>query len=263
MSIKTTIGHVVWHDLLTNDVTRAMHFYAELLGWAYQIEHAFNFVWQSGEADYPLILANGKAHGGFVGFGQDVPSHWVAYVMVEDVDAVTAKAKALGATVNQEPFDTPGVGCSAVLRDPQGAVICPHVSTHHFPPPRGTFLWDELMTEDIKTAKRFYSELLGWGANDIKKDGMGSYTLFKGADDTDIAGVVQRSLDMTGSAVWVTYLATNNIDLTIAKAKALGARVFIEKSNGPYSGEFAILADPMGALFGLLAADTFPKPSCA
>ncbi|MBE7385691.1 MAG: VOC family protein [Leptolyngbya sp. SIO1E4] len=132
MSIKTAICHVVWHDLLTNDVTRVTDFYAELLGWTYQIEHALDFVWKSSEADYPLILANGEAHGGSVDSGQDVPSHWVAHIMVEDVDAVTAKAKALGTAVNREPFDTPGIGRSAVLQDLQGAVICSHFPIHNF-----------------------------------------------------------------------------------------------------------------------------------
>lgn len=253
MSIKTTIDHVVWHDLLTNDVTRATHFYAELLGWTYQIEHTLDFVWQAGEADYPLILANGEAHGGFVDSGQNVPAHWVAYVTVAEVDAVTAKAKALGATVNREPFDTSGVGRIAVLQDPQGAVICPYVPTHHFPFPKGTFLWDELITEEVKTATRFYRQLFAWQIDDIDKEPMGSYTFFKGADSSDVAGTVKRSLSRLASATWLPYLATDDISSTVAKAKKLGASVYAEKTNIPNMGQSAILADPTGAIFGLLA----------
>ncbi|NEQ47300.1 MAG: hypothetical protein F6K00_28680 [Leptolyngbya sp. SIOISBB] len=63
MSAKTKVGHVVWHDLMTSDVTKARRFYAELLDWQYQIEQTANSVWQSGAAEYPLILANGEAHG--------------------------------------------------------------------------------------------------------------------------------------------------------------------------------------------------------
>ncbi|NER84045.1 MAG: VOC family protein [Leptolyngbya sp. SIO1D8] len=256
MSIKMEIGQVVWHDLLTHDVARAKDFYAELLGWQYQIEHAVNFVWKPGEADYPLILANGEAHGGFVDSGQDMPARWVAYVRVEAVDAVTAKAKMLGATVEWEPFDTPGVGRSAVLWDPQGAVICPHVPTHSFPPPAGTFLWDELMTADVEAATRFYRELFPWQINGVDRKQRGRYTLFKGADDSDMAGAVKS---MVSAAIWVPYLATNNLDLTIAKATAIGATVSIEKSHSAHLGQFAVLADPMGAVFGLVAASEFPS----
>ncbi|MEO1069042.1 MAG: VOC family protein, partial [Cyanobacteria bacterium J06638_6] len=143
MASQSQMGQIVWHDLLTADIATAMGFYAELLGWEYQIEHASNFVWKPGAADYPLILAHGEAHGGFVDGGKDQPSRWLAYVRVKNVDMAVATAQTLGATVDRAPFDVPGVGRNAVIRDPQGAVICPTVPTHNFPPPAGTFLWDE------------------------------------------------------------------------------------------------------------------------
>ncbi len=253
MVIKTEVGRIIWHDLLTNAVTEARHFYAELLGWKYQIEHASNFAWKPGEAaEYPLIMANGEAHGGFVNSAQNMLSHWIAYVRVEDVDTATAKAKMLGATIDREPFDTLGVGRSAVIRDPQGAIICLHVPTHSFPAPRGTFLWEELITEDVQSAERFYGELFGWQANDIDTDQIGRCTLFKCADGVDVAGVVKRSLSTANSAIWIPYLATNDIDVTVARARAIGASVYTEKASIPHLGQLAILADPTGAIFGLL-----------
>ncbi|ASC69547.1 hypothetical protein XM38_004740 [Halomicronema hongdechloris C2206] len=113
---KTAMGQVVWHDLLTNDVEQAKHFYATLLGWEYQIEHAAHFAWTSGEADYPLIIANGAAQGGFVDPGRNISSRWLAFVRVEDVDTTVARAEALGATIDWHPFDVPGVGRNAVSR---------------------------------------------------------------------------------------------------------------------------------------------------
>lgn len=253
MRIKVEVGDVVWHDLLTHDVTGAKRFYAELLGWQYQIEHASDFVWQRGEADYPLIMSGGKAHGGFVDPGQGMHSYWVAYVAVENVDVVTAKAKGLGATVMREPFDTPGVGRSAVIQDRQGIIICPHVATHNFPPPSGTFLWDELITEDVKRAKIFYGELFNWQINPVAREPMGNYTRFQCADGSDVVGVMQRSLGAAGSAVWVAYLATDDVTSTVAKAKKLGAIVHIEATDVLNMGQFAVLTDPTGAVFGLLA----------
>lgn len=253
MEKQTEVGHVVWHDLLTNDVARAKRFYAELLGWEYQIEHASDFVWKSGEADYPLIMSGGEAHGGFVDPGQDMHASWVAYIAVEDVDTAVAKAKLLGATVIRKPFDTPGVGRSAVIQDLQGAIICLHVATHNFPSPKGTFLWDELITEDAQLAKIFYSELFAWQTNSVVRDPMGSYTLLKCDDNTDAVGVMMRSLGTAGSAAWVTYLATDNVKSTVAKAKNLGAISHIEATDVPDVGQFAILTDPTGAMFGLLS----------
>jgi predicted enzyme related to lactoylglutathione lyase len=256
MSLETAVGHIVWHDLLTHDVTIARRFYADLLGWEYQIEHAANFVWSPGEADYPLIFANGEAHGGFVELEQDLSRHWVAYVQVNDVDAVTAKAASLGAIIIREPFDTPGVGRSSVVQDRQGAIICLNVPTHNFPAPKGTFLWEELITNDVEAAKHFYSELFGWTPQDIDTNQGTSYVVMKCADGAIATGITNQAFDAIESPIWIPYLATNDIDATLAKARAIDGKVRAETnmSNGDRK---AILADPTGAIFGLLASSEF------
>ncbi len=252
MILKTNIGLVVWHDLMTSDVPKTMHFYAELLGWTYQIEHSSDFVWKSGEGDYPLIFNNGEAHGGFVEIKKDLPSRWVAYVEVKNVDAVTANAKTLGATISRNPFDVPGVGRSAVIRDPQGAIICPFIPAHNLPPPSGTFLWDELVTDDVGASAIFYTKLFGWKAKDGNVEQMKGYTVFKSADDADsIAGAMNHSFAIGKPAAWVPYFSTKEIDESFAKAIALGADVHIEVTDVPNEGSFAILKDPTGAEFAL------------
>ncbi len=254
MFVKAEVGRVIWHDLLTQDVTKVRHFYADLLGWKYQIEHASNFVWKPGEAaDYPLILADGEAHGGFFAPEQSTLSGWVAYVMVKDVDATTARAKSLGASIVREPFDTPGVGRSSVIQDLQGAVICPNFPTHNFPAPSGTFLWDELITDDVESAKLFYGESFGWRFHDIDVTRTGSYAVLQSPDNASTIGITNQSFDVAGLAVWVPYFATGDVDATIANAKALGASVCEEEIYMPNGKQKAILVDPTGALFGLLA----------
>ncbi len=258
MSVKAEVSRVIWHDLLTQDVTKVRHFYADLLGWKYQIEHASNFVWKPGEAaDYPLILADGEAHGGVVDSGQSTLSGWIAYVMVKDVDAITARAKSLGATIVREPFDTPGVGRSSVIQDLQGAVICPNFPTYNFPAPSGTFLWDELITDDVESAKLFYGDLFGWRFYDIDITQTGSYAVLQSPDNAGAVGATNQSFGAVGLAIWVPYFATDDVDATIANAKALGASVCEEETYMPSGERKAILADPTGALFGLLASREF------
>jgi predicted enzyme related to lactoylglutathione lyase len=51
---------------------------------------------------------------------------WVdvgSYISVEDVDQPTGRARELGAEVLVEPFDTPGGGRVAMVRDPAGAAV--------------------------------------------------------------------------------------------------------------------------------------------
>jgi uncharacterized protein len=45
------------------------------------------------------------------------------YIATDDVDATTARAKELGATVHVEPTDIPNVGRFSVLQDPAGAAF--------------------------------------------------------------------------------------------------------------------------------------------
>ena len=52
-----------------------------------------------------------------------MPEFWMAYIAVDDVDKRVAKAKKAGATIVREPFDVPGVGRIAILKQPGGAGI--------------------------------------------------------------------------------------------------------------------------------------------
>ncbi len=250
---KNEIGRIVWHDLMTNKLVQAREFYRDLLGWDYVIEHSPDFVWRPGEeADYPLIIAKGQAHGGFVDSGPDSRSHWLAWVAVEDVDVATAQARKLGATIEREAFDTPGVGRMAVIRDPQGALICPYLRTHNFPPPTGAFLWDLLVTDDIESAKTFYRELFGWQAEDAVINGSQPYALFKRANAKDAAGAMQQFFAVAGQAFWLSCLATDDVDAAVAGATSLGASLLKAEIDLPQLGRLAILADPTGAVFGVL-----------
>ena len=58
-----------------------------------------------------------------------VPPNWLSYLGTDDVDATTAKAKELGATVWMEPTDITGVGRFSVLQDPAGAAFAPVAET--------------------------------------------------------------------------------------------------------------------------------------
>jgi len=51
-----------------------------------------------------------------------IPAHWLVYFAVADVDATSAKAGELGASVVAPAMDFPG-GRFAVARDPHGAMF--------------------------------------------------------------------------------------------------------------------------------------------
>ena len=53
----------------------------------------------------------------------DAPSHWMAYVAVDDVDAKAKLAEELGGKVCVPPTDIPNTGRFCVITDPTGATF--------------------------------------------------------------------------------------------------------------------------------------------
>lgn len=51
------------------------------------------------------------------------PSHWLAYVLVDDVRAMTKKARELGAKVHKDVTEVPDMGWLSVIIDPTGAAL--------------------------------------------------------------------------------------------------------------------------------------------
>jgi hypothetical protein len=51
------------------------------------------------------------------------PSTWLAYVLVDDVQVATARAKSLGATMLKDVTEVPGRGWFSLISDPTGAAL--------------------------------------------------------------------------------------------------------------------------------------------
>ncbi|HWH68651.1 MAG TPA: VOC family protein [Candidatus Sulfotelmatobacter sp.] len=109
-------GRFCWNELVAADEGVARKFYAGLFGWRTE---AFG-----GSTEYTLFKKGADTVGGMMKCPQPgLPSHWLPYVTVDDVDAAVALARQLGGRVVVDPFDVPTVGRLAVLVDPQGAAI--------------------------------------------------------------------------------------------------------------------------------------------
>lgn len=107
-----------WNELLTRDVDTAKAFYSAVFDWDWN-------GMDMGPMGTYHVVAGGESDGlaGMMAMPaempEQVPNHWMIYVMVADADATAARAVELGGQVVQPPFDTP-VGRQAVLHDPAG-----------------------------------------------------------------------------------------------------------------------------------------------
>src|SRR5215470_17191305 len=109
-SVPNPFCHV---ELNTTDVKKAKDFYAKLFDWKLE---------DMPGADYTMIRVGDGTGGGMM--KNPVPgaaSFWLAYVLVDDIQASTKKAKSLGASVMKDVTEIPGYGSFSVLEDPTGA----------------------------------------------------------------------------------------------------------------------------------------------
>jgi predicted enzyme related to lactoylglutathione lyase len=129
------------------------------------------------------------------------------------------------------------------------------------------FFWYELMTSDQDAALDFYTEVVGWTAADHVNPGLDFRYTILSAGERGIGGVMQITDQMReGGACpgWVGYVHVDDAD---AKAKSIaeaGGQVLMGPDDIPNVGRFAMVADPGGAPFYVMAPlprdDVPPEP---
>lgn len=121
----------------------------------------------------------------------------------------------------------------------------------------GRPVWYELMTSagGLGAAEAFYGALLGWRFEDAGMEGF-TYRLAR-ADGELVAGLMEPPPDAEGMPpFWLTYVAVDDADQAVTMIEAAGGGVHREPADVPGTGRFAVVADPQGAAFGILA----PQP---
>jgi len=113
-------GTFCWNELMTRDSKAAGEFYSELLGWK---------IADSGMPgmDYSMFKSADTNAGGLMAMPpnvpKEVPSHWMAYIAVDDIDTTIGKATKLGGQILVGPQAVPGLGRFCTIQDPTGAVV--------------------------------------------------------------------------------------------------------------------------------------------
>ena len=107
----------------------------------------------------------------------------------------------------------------------------------------------EIATTDRASSTKFYSELFGW---EIEQHPEMEYALFT-AEGGPGGGFPTVDGQMTNVGDIKIYVATDDIDATLAKANVLGATTLVGKTEIPGFGFFAFFQDPCGSAIGLFS----------
>ena len=118
---------------------------------------------------------------------------------------------------------------------------------------QGSFYWNELATKDTGAAAAFYTNLLGWTTQEMPMGDGRSYTmwLFGGQPVGGMFPAKGAPFEDEKPA-WLSYVAVDDIDATVAKVEGLGGTVLAAPGDIPDVGRIAVVADPQGAVLALI-----------
>jgi predicted enzyme related to lactoylglutathione lyase len=247
-------GTPSWVELSSPDLDASIEFYGSLFGW--DVAEPDNAEQTGG---YRLALKDGKPVAGMMPQMQEgQPTAWTTYVSVDDASATAAAVTDAGGTVLAEPMAVLDLGTMAVFAAPAGAVFGAwQPGSFHgagLVNEPGAIAWNELNTRDLDGAKEFFGAVFGWSFRDDDMGEAGTYTTILLGE-----GMVGGILDMSSRGVpetvpahWQVYFGVDDTDATLEKAKQSGGGVMVEPMEVP-AGRFAILTDPHGASFAVIA----------
>ena len=105
-------------ELATTDIAKAKSFYQSLFAWK------LNDVEMGGGMTYTMIEVGEGTGGGMMKHPMPgAPSAWLAYVLIDDIKAATAKARSLGAEIVRDVTEVPNAGSFSIIIDPTGAAL--------------------------------------------------------------------------------------------------------------------------------------------
>ena len=117
---KPEVGLISWVDLTTGPAEDVRDFYSNVIGWKHKSLEMGNY------SDFIMLApASGKAIAGVCharGINKGLPTQWLVYITVENLDESIARCNGSGGKVVFGPKNMGESGRFCVIEDPVGAV---------------------------------------------------------------------------------------------------------------------------------------------
>jgi predicted enzyme related to lactoylglutathione lyase len=247
---------VISADIAVPEHERAVSFYASILC--------------TGEA--PLWREDLMNNLGIpvIGLGARIPEYehlplqWMPHIQVDDVATSVERALSLGGKELMHGKDDDGQSQWAVLLDPNGAAfgIIPVVEPGATPEgsdsaaPAGRILGLALTVSDPAATRDFYSQVVGWTAQDTETVDQGERhagSRMLDALGQPIAGIFSRRSDRSDlPEVWIISLPVGDLAESVRRAGEEGGKVIQQTHRDDGALSRAVIQDPVGACCSLV-----------
>ncbi|HYL01830.1 MAG TPA: VOC family protein [Steroidobacteraceae bacterium] len=245
-------GKLIWAELMTPDIAAAKRFYGGLFGWTFQDIHA-------GTAEYSVARLAGAPIAGLVQrptrAGRQPQPRWLTFLSVPSVHAAAKLILAHGGRQLVAPRAYRQRGQQGVYADPQGAVFAVLNSRSGDPPDvlaaPGEWIWSALLARDPAGDAAFYQDVFGFEVFELPRSGRGAH-LVLASEQYARASVNPLPQEDDVRPHWIDFVRVTNVADTAAAVSALGGRVVVGPHPDRHGSRVALLADPAGALIGVL-----------
>lgn len=242
--VETQHGKLIWADLYTGDVNSSIEFYTKTFNWT---------VKKFGENNdsYHLLYDGKKAVAGILARAaqrnKTETALWIGSISTDNVSERAKIAAANNATVLLNAHDFALYGKRAVIVDPQGGVVAfldISKSEKALQKMTGKWDWAQLFSVDTKKAADFYQNTFDFDVDEVAQS-QNNYYLSQ--QEQIRASIVKLPKSFEQRDRWVNFIEVANLNQLLLKAIKNGAEVIYQ----PKGSDFAIIADPNGALLGL------------
>ncbi len=117
----------------------------------------------------------------------------------------------------------------------------------------GAIYWSELLTHDVEAALSYFEKIAGWTFTTVEMPEGPCHiaTIGENAITSIMDLALHPEIDQSESR-WFVSLTVDDVDASVAQTRELGGKVLREPFEVSGTARIAVVADPSGAVFGLV-----------
>jgi len=249
-------GKFEWADLFTDNPESEAKFYTQLFGWTSETTtrkgHVYILISNGGDSIAGIVPSSVK-------HAEDTIPRWVGFAATDDIGKAIKSLNEAGGKTLAKPREIKNRGTLAIAQDAQGSVFGLIQSSSgdvpDYQPAVGELAWAELFSDNPKSAAEFYSRTFQYESSVDSAHNDNSH-LILATGEFARAGISSSPPWEGGKSDWLLFFCVSDANATANKAAQLGGTVLVSPHESKHGGQVAVIADPLGCVFGVLELET-------